>query len=111
MTQSSRGADANLVSKLLRSSSTLITKVMQSGGEFNWPEWQPIAQYYVQDGDLLDSASLETCVRLLITHLRKNRFCEGHFRTMLQSGHIQRLLTRLEAIQKHLLTEGQQDKS
>jgi Family of unknown function (DUF6508) len=102
------GVQEDPVAELMCSLSALSEKVMESGSEFDWPEWQPLAQQYVEDGTLLGSASLETCVRLVITHIRKDRFCDGHFRYMVESGHIESLLTRLEAIRKTMTANRRQ---
>jgi hypothetical protein len=88
---------------LMYSCSALAGKVMDHGSDFSWPDWQPVARLYVEaGGSSLESATLETCVRLLITHVRKDRFCGGHFREMVEIGHIEGLLSRLDSIHKSM---------
>ncbi len=67
---------------------------------FDWTEWQDEAEKYVQDPGLLDDAGLETIIKLFTTHVRKERFCDGHLGTMILNGHILRLLQRLEKLAK-----------
>jgi hypothetical protein len=68
-----------------------------SGAElrFDWVSWQPEAERYVLEPARVDAADLETLRRLLTTHVRKERFCEGHLSAMLQVGHLRRVLQRL----------------
>ena len=40
-----------------------------------------------------------TLLRLLTTHLRADRFCEGHLLGMFESGHIVRFLRRLKELE------------
>jgi len=41
---------------------------------FDWGLWQDEAAKYIDYPDLLDSADLETVIKLLTTHVRKDRF-------------------------------------
>jgi hypothetical protein len=41
-----------------------------------------------------------TLCRLYTLHVRKDRFCEGHFAAMLANGHIAALTRRLKAIRE-----------
>ena len=66
--------------------------------DFDWPNWQEEAERYYQQPKLLDQADLETICRLLTTHVRKDRFCEGHLACMLRDGHIAAILHRLKEI-------------
>lgn len=92
------GSDAHPLLGLRHSLFALAEKVMEGGSEFNWPEWQAIARLYLEGASSVESATLETCVRLLITHIRKDRFCEGYFMAVVKTGHVLRVLTRLESI-------------
>lgn len=65
---------------------------------FSWGNWQHKAKKIYDNPDLLDSADLLTIRRLLITHVRKEKFCDGHFADMLNEGHIQAILRRLKNI-------------
>ena len=62
---------------------------------FNWPEWQETAREYVESPERIASADAKTIQKLLTTHARKERFCEGHLAAMLENGHIVALLRRL----------------
>ena len=64
---------------------------------FDWPGWEE-AQAYVERPELLASADLETCIKLLTTHVRKERFCDGHLAEMITTGHLLAVLHRLEEL-------------
>ena len=69
---------------------------------FDWPRWQEEALRYVDDPALVASANLDTIVRLWTTHLRKERFCDGHLAAMASRGHLTALLERMAAIRASL---------
>ena len=62
--------------------------------DFAWGPWQPYALRYWEEPSRLDRARLRTLRKLLTLHLRKDRFVEGHFAEMLESGHITAILRR-----------------
>jgi O-acetyl-ADP-ribose deacetylase len=65
---------------------------------FSWSNWEHKAKEIYINQKLLDSADLLTIRRLLITHVRKENFCDGHFAEMLEQGHIQAILRQLKRI-------------
>ena len=65
---------------------------------FEWSEFQDEAIGYFEEPSRLETADLETIRKLLTLHVRKDRFCEGHFLEMLNAGHIQAILRRLSAL-------------
>ena len=65
---------------------------------FKWPDWQEAAQEVVASPEKLESVDTKTIQKLLTTHVRKERFCEGHLATMFENGHIVALLKRLKTI-------------
>ena len=67
---------------------------------FDWTAWQKEAARYVESPELLISADLETIQKLLTTHVRKERFCEGHLAGMFRSGHVVAMLRRLREIRQ-----------
>lgn len=67
---------------------------------FNWPQWQQEAATYVDSLEKVASADVETLRRLLTTHVRKERFCEGHLAEMVQNGHIAAILSRLRELRE-----------
>lgn len=75
-----------------------LTSVIPEG--FNWPDWQSEAAKYVDNPARLDSADIETCAKLLLVHVRKDRFCEGHLATMLENGHIAAVVRRLKELKE-----------
>jgi hypothetical protein len=62
---------------------------------FDWSEFQDEAIGYFENPSRLETVDLETVRKLLTLHVRKDRFCEGHFLEMLEKGHIQAILRRL----------------
>ena len=67
--------------------------------DFDWQAWQDEETAYEDHPEKVDSADLETLLRLLTTHLRADRFCEGHLLGMFESGHIVRFLRRLKELE------------
>jgi len=65
---------------------------------FDWPQWQDEAARIVEDPAVLQQANINTIQKLLTTHVRKDRFCEGHLLNMFEAGHISALLRRLSQI-------------
>ena len=65
---------------------------------FNWPEWQDEAEKYWNDPELNRVADIETCLKLLMTHIRKDRFCEGHLAAAFENGQIVAILERMKQL-------------
>jgi len=65
---------------------------------FDWPSWQEEAARLYDDPSLISQANLETIRRLLTTHIRKDRFCQGHLACACESGHIVAVLKRLKEL-------------
>ena len=68
--------------------------------EVDWVQWQDVAVEYVDLQEKIDSADIVTLKKLFTTHVRKDRFCEGHLATMFENGHIVALLRRLKEIRE-----------
>lgn len=73
---------------------------------FNWTKWRDSAQKYIDSLESIQSADSVTIQKLFTTHVRSNRFCEGHFASMLESGHILALLQRLQEIREEMIQES-----
>jgi hypothetical protein len=69
---------------------------------FDWPSWQEEAKRFVADPEALKTADLLTLRKLLTTHVRKDRFVEGHMASMLECGHIAAILRRLGKIREQM---------
>jgi hypothetical protein len=65
---------------------------------FDWSAFQDEAIGYFENPSRLEKVDLETIRKLLTLHVRKDRFCEGHFLEMLEKGHIQAILRRLAQV-------------
>ncbi len=74
---------------------------------FPWVKWQDKAEDYVKHPKTLANADIQDICRLLTTHVRKERFCEGHLPAMMHCGHIPLLLERLQAIRHGADTAAQ----
>jgi O-acetyl-ADP-ribose deacetylase len=66
--------------------------------DFDWPAWRHQAERYLRRPSTLENARLSTLRKLLTLHVRKDRFSEGHFAAVLESGHIAGILKRAEKI-------------
>ncbi|MCB9831084.1 MAG: ADP-ribosylglycohydrolase family protein [Planctomycetes bacterium] len=66
--------------------------------DFDWPSFQEQAERLTRDESLLAGADTETLRRLLITHFRKERFCEGHLHDLIRSGALAAILRRLREL-------------
>ena len=69
---------------------------------FDWPSWQAEADRYVSDPEAVRQADLLTCRKLLTTHVRADRFSEGHLAKTLECGHITEVLRRLKALRAEM---------
>jgi hypothetical protein len=65
---------------------------------FDWGAWQDTAARYAESSELVAQADVDTIRKLLTTHARKDRFCEGHLVAMIESGHIATCLRRLSGL-------------
>lgn len=65
---------------------------------FDWPAWGREARRYMENPALLGSAKLATCIKLITTHIRYERFCDGHLHSVFESGHLTAILRRLEQL-------------
>lgn len=65
---------------------------------FDWTAWHDTAAQFVESPERLAAADAPTLRRLLTTHVRQDRFCEGHLAAMFESGHIVAVLRRLKEI-------------
>ena len=68
----------------------------------DWGEWQDVAEDYVDSPEKIKSADVVTVQKLFTTHVRKDRFCEGHLASMFENGHILALLRRLKDTRKSM---------
>lgn len=66
----------------------------------DWTSWQDMARVYVENPTELAKADFDTLKKLLTTHIRKDRFCEGHFSEMIRCGHIRGVFERLAELRK-----------
>jgi hypothetical protein len=66
--------------------------------EFRWTEWRQVAQEFVDSSCKVEQADATTILKLLTTHVRADRFCEGHMAAMFENGHIVALLRRLREL-------------
>jgi O-acetyl-ADP-ribose deacetylase len=69
---------------------------------FDWPGWKQEAERYLFNPDALQSADLLTLRKLLFTHIRADRFTEGHLASVLESGHMLAILRRLKQIRNEM---------
>lgn len=70
--------------------------------QFKYGAWSDEAQGYEASPSLVASADLATCIKLITSHIRAERFCEGHLGDVLGSGFITAILHRLGELAKDL---------
>ncbi|MEX1027239.1 MAG: DUF6508 domain-containing protein [Candidatus Paceibacterota bacterium] len=70
--------------------------------QFDWTEWQESAKKYIESPEKVESADAVTIQKLLTTHARADRFCEGHLASMFENGHILALLHRLRVLRSEM---------
>jgi hypothetical protein len=66
---------------------------------FDWPTWMTgRGRELSGHPEAIAAATLEECRRLLVAHLRRDRFVDGHLQAMIANGEIPRILRRAEEI-------------
>jgi hypothetical protein len=62
---------------------------------FDWPTWMTgRGRELSGHPDEIGGATLEECRRLLVAHLRRDRFVTGHLRAMIDNGEVPTILRR-----------------
>lgn len=70
--------------------------------DFDWTEWQQEAKQYWSNPETIKEADIDTIQKLLTTHVRKDRFCDGHMAEAIENGHIDAILKRLNNLSTSL---------
>ena len=65
---------------------------------FDWVNWQDKAEKYFKDPELINTANIDTLRKLMTTFIRKERFCSGFLKSVIDTGMILRILERLNTI-------------
>ncbi|RBL90522.1 DUF6508 domain-containing protein [Chitinophaga flava] len=66
---------------------------------FDYNIWaKEVGWDYVMSPATLDNSDTETLRKLMTTHVRTNRFVEGHWDQLLLTGYISRFLARLQEL-------------
>jgi hypothetical protein len=65
---------------------------------FDWVSWQHNAEQFFTHSQRLRSATIDDCIRLITTHVRQDKFSDGHFGEMVRNGHVAAILERLAEI-------------
>jgi hypothetical protein len=68
---------------------------------FDWGKWSQSQQSLVHNGVGIESLDLTDIGRLLMTHIRGDRFCDGHLLAVMRSGQIARILERLAVLREN----------
>jgi len=69
---------------------------------FDHSGWQTEALKYIEDPELIESADILIIRKLLTLHVRKERFCSGHLAAAVDTGHLVKILERLEGLKTNL---------
>ena len=73
---------------------------------FDWRSWSDEAKRYQSDPDALETSDLLTLRKLLTTHVRADRFVEGHLAGLFQGGYVTAILRRLKRIRDGMANDG-----
>jgi hypothetical protein len=65
---------------------------------FDWTEWSKRHETELSDQTFIAQADIPRIIRLLTTHIRADRFCDGHLLSVLEDGTVVRILERLNEI-------------
>lgn len=66
---------------------------------FDWPTWMTgRGRELTGDPEAIGRATLEECRRLLVAHLRRDRFVEGHLAAVIASGEVVAILRRASTL-------------
>lgn len=66
---------------------------------FDWGEWSRDHESELCSHEFISNANLATIVRMLTTHIRADRFCDGHLLAVMKKGTIGAILNRLRDIE------------
>jgi hypothetical protein len=62
---------------------------------FDWPTWMTgRGRELTGHPDAIGEATLEECRRLLVAHVRRDRFVAGHLKAMIEGGEVPCILRR-----------------
>lgn len=70
--------------------------------DFDWSSFAEQAKRIVADEGLLRRADLETICKILTTHVRADRFCDGVLAELHERGYLARILNRLVMIRTEM---------
>ena len=73
---------------------------------FDWVTWQEEGFRYIKSRKKVAQADLQTICQLLTLHVRRNRFCDGHFAAQLENGHMAAILHRLAHIAEDMRNQA-----
>jgi len=65
---------------------------------FDWTNWSNEHKPELNLEGFIEEADLLTIVKLLTSHIRGDRFCEGHLLSVMGDGTILKILNRLKEI-------------
>lgn len=67
---------------------------------FDWPAWKDEATVLMENPDALRKADLLTLRKLITTHLRAERFNEGHLAAQFENSHLLGILEQLKEVRE-----------
>ena len=69
---------------------------------FNWIDWVDKANELQDSKEALSSAGIDDVVKLLTYHVSQDRFIDGHIASVVSSGHIAKILERLQKLSEEI---------
>lgn len=70
--------------------------------DFDWMKWEGEARKYEDSAEMIAGADLKTLRKLLTTHAKAERFCDGHLLSVYKSGHLLAILRRLKVLREEM---------
>ena len=61
-----------------------------------WKGWEKAIQKYINFPNLIATADMETLIKILTVHIRKENYKKGHIADMIECGQFEKILTRLK---------------
>ncbi len=68
--------------------------------DFDWMAWSDEALSYEEQREKLQQADAETIQKIITTHMRADRFNEGHYDSIIENGFLADVVQRLKDIVK-----------
>lgn len=66
--------------------------------DFDWEAWSDKGVSYMENRQKLQTADMNTLHKIITTHLRADRFVEGHYDVIIENGFLADILERMKEL-------------